>query len=287
MILLSPEPRNAPQATARMLVRAADLEIIPLRGVVEKLAVVPTSTRITITCSPRWGIERTLEYAASVIGAGYRVVPHLAARQVADERQLRDLVERLTDLGVRDLFVIGGDAPEPAGAFDSAGSLLDALAETGHEFETIGVACYPEGHPSIAGDRLLEALRLKQQHATYMVSQLCFDIAALTGWLRDARARGITLPLHVGLAGPLKARKLMELSVRIGVGSSIRYLTRQHGLVTSMLRGDAYRPETLLDDLGRAPDIEALRIKGIHLYSFNQVTDTIDWQRRIAGGIQA
>jgi len=287
MLVLSPEPRNEPHATARMLVRGAYLEIVPLRGVVEKLASVPTSTRITITCSPKWGIERTLEYAASVIGAGYRVVPHLAARQVADKRELRDLVERLTDLGVRDLFVIGGDAPQPAGAFDSAGSLLDALAETGHEFETIGVACYPEGHPSIAGDQLLGALRLKQQHATYMVSQLCFDTAALTGWLRDARARGITLPLHVGLAGPLKARKLMELSVRIGVGSSIRYLTKQHGLVTSMLRGDSYRPETLLDDLGRVPDIEALSIKGIHLYSFNQVIDTIDWQRRIAGDIPA
>jgi len=79
----------------------------------------------------------------------------------------------------------------------------------------------------------------------------------------------------------------MELSVRIGVGSSIRYLTKQHGLVTSMLRGDSYRPETLLDDLGRVPDIEALSIKGIHLYSFNQVIDTIDWQRRIAGDIPA
>jgi methylenetetrahydrofolate reductase (NADPH) len=287
MILLSSEPWNEPHATARMLARTADLEIIPLRGVVEKLVVVPPSTRITITCSPRWGIERTLEYTASVIGAGYRAVPHLAARQVADERELRGLVERLTDLGVRDLFVIGGDAPEPAGAFDSAGSLLDAVARIGHQFETIGVACYPEGHPRIADDQLLEALRLKQQHATYMVSQLCFDIASLTGWLPRARARGITLPLHVGLAGPLKARKLMELSVKIGVGSSIRYLTKQHGFIKNMLRGDSYRPETLLDDMGRALDTEALRIGGIHLYSFNQIADTVEWQRRIAGGTQA
>ena len=74
------------------LIRAANIELIPLRGAQEKLNVVPAGTKITITCSPKFGLGRTLEYAELAVKAGYEVVPHLAARQVADKGELRDVV---------------------------------------------------------------------------------------------------------------------------------------------------------------------------------------------------
>lgn len=269
--------------TMQDLARSAAIEIIPVRGVEEQLAAVPLDVPVTITCSPRFGLERTLRYTEIAVQAGFRVVPHLAARQVTGEAQLQDFVGRLGEWGVRDLFVIGGDVPEPAGRFTSAAELLDCLAGLDHTIASIGVACYPEGHPTIPDDELAEALQRKQVHAQYMVSQLCFDAAALVGWLRRMRALGVKLPLHIGLAAPLHARKLAELSLRIGVGPSLRYVTKQHGLLGRLLRGSAHRPERLLLDIGPDLDSAELAIEALHLFSFNQIDGTVAWQRAVTG----
>ncbi|HEV3382497.1 MAG TPA: methylenetetrahydrofolate reductase [Trebonia sp.] len=271
------------QGALEALIRGADIEVIPLRGLAEHLAVVPAGTTLTITCSAKLGLERTLEYTALAAKAGYQVIPHLAARQVADVAALRGFVGRLGDLGVTDLYVIGGDAAQPAGVYSSAAELLEDLAGIDHGLTTIGVACYPEGHPAISDASLLEALRRKQPFATYMVSQLCFDPGAITGWLRKVRAAGIALPLHVGLAAPLQTRKLFELSLKIGVGSSIRYLTKQHGFIGNVLRGSSYQPDELLRQMGSDLSSDELAIERVHLFSFNQIAPTVEWQARITG----
>ncbi|MEJ3651918.1 methylenetetrahydrofolate reductase [Actinomycetes bacterium KLBMP 9759] len=277
------DDRGGAPSALRELVRTADLEIIPLRGVEEQLAHVPRSTRLTITCSPRWGIDRTLEYTEVATAAGFDVVPHLAARQIVDQPDLRRIVRRLDALGVGGIFVIGGDAPRPRGRYRSAGELLDDLAGIDHPFGSIGVACYPEGHPIITDAQLTDALRSKQRHAAYMVSQLCFDAATITGWLDGVRRTGIALPLRAGVAGPLDTVALTELSVRIGVGPSLRYLRKQHGLVSTLLgtlvRRDAHQPESLV--AGLATRADELGIERIHLNSFNRVAATVAWQRRL------
>jgi methylenetetrahydrofolate reductase (NADPH) len=265
------------------LVGAADIEVIPLKGAEEKVRAVPDGATITITCSPKFGLQRTLDHSARAVRAGYRVVPHLAARQVADEAELRAFVRRLAELGITDLYVIGGDAEKPAGEYSEAAEILDALAGMDHSLTSIGIACYPEGHPKIGDEALIAALRRKQPNAHYMVSQLCFDPGALAGWLRRIRAEGIALPLHIGLAAPMSMRKLAELSLRIGVGASIRYLSKQHGIVGGMLRGSSYRPEDLLFAMGDTLTDPQMRVDALHMFSFNQVDATVAWQQRIVG----
>lgn len=274
------EIRHAVEA----LVGAADIEVTPLRGADKKLAIVPARTTITVTCSAKLGLERTLEFSEFAAKAGFRVVPHLAARQVADEADLRRFVGQLGDSGITDLYVIGGDAPKPAGPYSSAVEVLETLAGIDHSLQTIGVACYPEGHPVIPDATLLEALHHKEALADYMVSQLCFNADALVGWLRKIRAVGFQLPLHIGLAGPLQVRKLAALSLRIGARSSIRYLTKQHGFLGNVLRGGSYQPEKLLSQIDQSLASDDLGIERLHLYSFNQLDLTVEWQRRIAGG---
>jgi methylenetetrahydrofolate reductase (NADPH) len=265
------------------LVGSANIEVIPLRGAEAKLAAVPISTTVTITCSPKFGLERTLEHTALAVAAGYRVIPHLAARQVVDEPGLREFVGRLDDLGISDLYVIGGDEAEPLGAYSDALELLEALDGIDHRLERIGVGCYPEGHPTIPDEALLDALQRKQRYADYMVSQLCFDVDALVSWLRKVRSLGVQLPLRIGLAAPLKTSKLIELSLKIGVGSSIRFLTKQHGFLGNLVVGRAYEPEGLLYAIGAGLSSDELNIEGLHMFSFNQIEATVDWQRRISG----
>ncbi len=275
----SPDPDI--RGVVRSLVREAAYEVIPLKGLDKKLAALPKSTTVTVTSSVKLGLGRTLEQSLGATAAGYRVVPHLPARQVHDATELREFVGRIRDVGITDLYVVGGDASEPLGPYRSAAELLAELAGIDHGLTDIGVACYPEGHPSIPDDVLLAALLDKQRFASYMCSQLCFDGAALGGWLRLTRQAGVTLPLHLGIAGPLSMLELTELSVRIGVGASVKYLTKQHGLVGSLLRGSSYRPEELLVGIGEDLASAALDISRLHLCTFNRVGATLDWQRRI------
>lgn len=265
------------------LIASATLEVIPLHGAEGQVLSAPRSTTITVTCSPKFGLERTLVHVAAATEKGNRVVPHVAARMVPDRTELRRFVSRIEGLGVDDLYVIGGDAEEPLGIFGSAGDLLNELSCFDHGLRRIGVACYPEGHPRISDDRLLEALLAKQIHADYMVSQLCFDSRALVRWIEDARASGVSLPMRIGLAAPIKMTRLIELSLRIGVGQSLRYLTKQHGMVGHLMLGRSYAPETLLLEMGeRLATAEDLGIEGLHIFTFNQVDITVGWQRRIS-----
>lgn len=273
----SPEIR----AAVGRLVRTADIEVIPLKGADEKLSVVPPGTTVTITCSPKFGLDRTLQHVQSAAKAGYRVIPHIAARQVAGEAELRSIVGRLDEMGVTDLFVVGGDADDPAGEYTGAAELLEALAGIPHGITSIGIGCYPEGHPKIEDRVLFEALLRKQPYAQYMASQLCFDPEILVSWLTSARAAGVRLPLHIGLASPVNTRKLVELSMKIGIGSSLRYLTKQHGMIGNLLLGNSYRPESFLQEMGPALLSEELGVEAVHLFSFNQLSATVEWQQRI------
>ena len=279
----SPAAAGDPAAAVRSLVVGADIEIIPLRSVDEKLKAVPGGSTVTVTTSRRLGLERTLEFSGKAVRAGYEVVPHLAARQLAGEEELRGFIGKMGVLGISQLFLIGGDAAPPAGPYDSALQVLKALQHIDHGLTRVGVASYPEGHPKISDAALAEALRDKQPFAAYMVSQLCFSPGVLVSWLRRVRGQGITLPLHLGLAAPMQVSRLLTLGPQIGVGSSVRYLAKQHGFIGNVLKGGAYRPESLLLEMGDALTEPGLGIEGLHLFSFNQVEETVQWQQRIAG----
>jgi methylenetetrahydrofolate reductase (NADPH) len=266
------------------LIRSANVEVIPLKGAEAKLRTLAEGAGVTITCSPKLGLERTLRHVESAAQAGFRVVPHLAARQVVDRAELERFVHRIEKAGVDDLYVIGGDADRPAGRYTCALDLLHDLADLSPSLTRIGVACYPEGHSKIDDSVLLEALQAKQPFADYMVSQLCFDPDALVGWLHRVREAGVHLPLRIGLAAPMRVRKLAEVSLKIGVGQSLRFLSKQHGLVGNLILGTrCYRPEDLLQGIEPTLLADPSQIEGLHLFSFNQIDATTAWQQQIAG----
>jgi methylenetetrahydrofolate reductase (NADPH) len=176
--------------------------------------------------------------------------------------------------------VPGGDAPLPAGDYDCALDLLRDMAEIGHAIEDVGVAAHPEGHPLVHASELLRLLRAKQPYATYFVTQMCFDPEALVRWLLEVRAAGVTLPAWVGLPGVAEVQKLVALSLRIGVGQSVRVLKKQKGLVRRMLSARPYQPDELLAGIQRHLDDPGLNIDGFHLFSFNNVEKTEQWRQQ-------
>jgi methylenetetrahydrofolate reductase (NADPH) len=262
-------------------------EVLPVPGVVEKVgAALPPGETVTVTASPRHGVEATIEVAERLAALGYVVVPHLAARMVPDHARLVAITERLWEARIDEAFVVGGDATPPAGPFASASELLDELARLTHAPVRIGVAGYPEGHPLIAPGELRQALRDKSRRADYVVTQICFDAVALGRWAADLRAAGIDLPIVVGLPGAVERRKLLEISLKTGVGGSLRYLAKNRGLVAGLARTRRYDPGALVEAIARESRDGDLGIAGVHLFTFNQLDSTRRWllEARAHGG---
>ena len=242
------------------------LEIIPTDNIVPAvLAHVPTSTTITVTCLPHHGIERTMETAAALAGHGYTVVPHLAARLVASRGQLARILRACSTSGIAEVFAIGGDSALPVGPYASSESLMLDIAELTGQAMRIGVAGYPEGHPSISGSQLLESLGTKQHLASHVVTQMCFSASKIAGYIAELRREGVMLPVWAGVAGDVPRTKLVLLATKIGVGSSLRFIRGKRPLGRRLLSGSSYVPARLITELEALPAPP----EGIHLYSFN------------------
>ncbi|MDT7607500.1 MAG: methylenetetrahydrofolate reductase [Pseudonocardiales bacterium] len=277
--------RRRSGATLVGLLRHARYEVIPTAGVAENvLAYVPLELTVTVTASPAKGLEATLELTELLRAAGYRVVTHLSARLVRDGAHLREIVDRLRAVGVDDVFVPAGDADPPAGRFDAALPLLVELTHLGGPFPSVGIPGYPESHPRIDDDVTVQAMWDKRGYATYIVSNLCFDARVLATWVARVRRRQVTLPIHLGVAGPVESTKLLAIATKIGVGESTRFL-RTHPLwLTNLIRPGGYSPVRLLhrvSNLLTAPDSG---VAGLHVYTFNQLAETERWRQRMLEG---
>lgn len=259
-------------------------ELVPLRGAIDRASSLPQGATVSVTASPAKGLEATVDLAGQLRHAGFRAVPHLAARMVRDDAHLRDLLDRLDAAGVDRAFVVGGDVTDP-GAFPDGLSLLRAMAEANHRIGDIGIPGYPEGHPFIPPDRLRAALADKLPFASYMTTQLCFDPRAIAAWMMGCRAEGIRLPVQIGVPGVAEVRRLVEISARIGIGDSRRFLSKNLGLVGRLARPGGYRPDGLLRGLGPLVADPAADVRGIHLYTFNQVETTEAWRRAFLAAI--
>ncbi len=62
--------QNAAPAAIRALVSGADIEVIPLRDIDEKLQAVAPGATVAVTCSAKLGLSRTLDCAVRAARAG-------------------------------------------------------------------------------------------------------------------------------------------------------------------------------------------------------------------------
>jgi methylenetetrahydrofolate reductase (NADPH) len=275
---LAAQPRRvtAPTEALAALLRRPRYEVFPLPGIEDELVDhVPNEVKVTVTSSPSRGLDATLALTEAVAKRGFAVVPHVAARLVADEQHLRETLDRLDEIGVREIFVIAGDAQAPAGKFAGAYDLLAAMAQLKHGVEQVGISGYPESHPFISDETTIQTMFDKAPHASYIVSQLCLDPSIIAWWIGAVRDRGVTLPIHVGVPGVAPRRKLLRISAKIGVGDSARYLRKQGGVVTRLLLRGSVGPGYLIDGL----DAELARIAGFHFYTFNELRETERWRQ--------
>ncbi|ART67332.1 hypothetical protein BTO20_00815 [Mycobacterium dioxanotrophicus] len=259
-------------------------EIVPVRDPEKAIAALPERSTVTVGCFAKTadGYLQTLSIVERLSGADFHAVPHIPARSFDSKNHALEIAKRYVDSGVTEVFVVGGNADEPHGPFNGAIDLLRCLADSNVSFSSVGVAAYPEGHPSPAFD-YYGGLREKSEFASYCVTQVCFDGSAIKDEARRLREQDIELPMHVGVPGVLAQTELLKLSRWMGIGNSMKFLLKQRKLATRLLRPTEYNPHELIEDLLPAVHEPASGIIGLHLNTFNQVARTREWVRGMLG----
>ncbi len=223
--------------------------------------------------------------AAALRASGFHPVPHIGARHLKSEAQLDDLLARLAgEAGVERALLIGGDAAAAAGPFDCSLDVLASGLLAKHGFRAAGFAGYPEGHPQIAEPALKRALAEKLALAVqqgiepYIVTQFCFDTAAVSAWLAGLRRDGVTAPARIGLAGPANVATLVRYAIRCGVTNSIRALTGRADRFLRLVSDSA--PDALVRSLAE----DGAGLAGLHFFPFGGVAKTARWANALKRG---
>src|SRR6478736_6591494 len=278
------------KGVARTMVRLleqARYAVLPTASTEDKvLEHVPRDVTVTVTASPGKGLEATLDLAERLTGHGYTVVPHLAARMVTGRVELAEICARLTGKGISRIFVPGGDA-DPAGDYPDALSLLEDLADLGRPFEQVGITGYPESHPTIHDDLTVQSMWDKRRYATHVVSNLTFDPAVIRDWVHRLRGRGVTMPLLLGVPGPVDRTKLLTMATKIGVGESTRFLAKHKGTFARLAAPGGFSGEWFLARIAPALSPPEMLVEGLHVFTFNQVAATEQWRRELLEALSA
>jgi methylenetetrahydrofolate reductase (NADPH) len=272
---------SSPRSTATAIANLG-FEVLPFKGTEENVVkYVPTSVRLSVTASPPKGIEATIALSESLATKGFRVTPHLSAKMIRDEVQLGEFVQRFKAVGINSVFVVGGDAEEPAGKYTDAYSLLKSLDSIGHNFTDIGVGGYPEGHHFIPEAALTAGMKEKAALATYIATQICFDSAAIISWARKIKSDGIELPIRVGMPGAVSRQKLMRISMASGVGASLKFLQKQQNMFWRFFVPGGYSPNKLIRGLTPAMGADDNNLEGFHMFTFNEIEGTEAWRLKM------
>jgi methylenetetrahydrofolate reductase (NADPH) len=275
----APRARPEPRRALADVLAAPRYEVLPLPGIEEEVAaLVPPEATVTVTASPRRGMAATLETAGRLAAQGVRVVPHLSARLLRNEAHLKDVLDEVLAHDIHEVFVIGGDADEPAGEFAGSLDVLLAMDRLGYEL-VVGIAGYPEAHPKIPDDLTVQAMWDKRHYASYIVSQICFRPPVVVRWVERVRRRGIALPIYVGVPGPARTRQLLSVSRRIGVGESTRVLAHHGRGMLRLAQSGEWRPDSIVDALAPYLCLPHYGMNGPHMYTFNDVEAAERWRR--------
>lgn len=253
--------------------------------------MLPGGTRIYVAHVPGTPIEDMVDTAGRLRAQGFPVMPHVPARLIQCRSTLKEWLGRYREAGVEEALVIAGGASIPAGDFCSAIELLETGLFDRFGFKRLHVAGHPEGNRDIdpkGGTRIVdEAVLQKDRFARHrtdcqmaLVTQFAFDPAPIVAWANRLQDMGVTLPIHVGVAGPTKLRTLIHFALRCGVGPSLSVLRKRARDLKKLLQ--AYVPDDLvaaLDDFKQTrPESN---IQHIHLFPFGGIAASARWATEV------
>ncbi len=241
------DTKAAPATDANeAFLKGYSIEVMPRTAekVEDFRALLPKGTRVYIAHIEGTPIEDMIATAKRIAGEGFDVMPHFPARIIKDKATLADWINRYkAEAGVKQALLLGGGVNTPAGDFDSSMQLIETGLFDG--FERLHVAGHPEGNKDIdkdGGDAIvMQALKWKQAFSERsdakmaIATQFCFEADPVIAWAQRLADAGVTLPIHIGVAGPAKLQTLIKFAISCGVGASLRVLQKRAMDVTKLL----------------------------------------------------
>ena len=223
------------------------------------LDTLPALKDVYVTMLPGGDYKETSEQAAKLAKKGFNPIPHFPARSLENETQLKEYITICKDVGVKQALVIGGSR-DPVGDFDSSIQLL----ETGYfEQMKIGIAGHPEGSPDISDSKLEKAMIDKKPYADYIVTQWMLDSQPIIDFISKQ-----SVPVHVGITGPLKISSLIKFANIVGAKNSINFLKSNFTKALDLLK-----PKDPNDLIGKVKS----HTDNFHIYTFGGLKETNKW----------
>ena len=228
-------------------------------GPVTDLDSLPRLKDVYITLLPGGDFKETAEQAEKLVKKGYNPIPHFPARSIENKTQLKEYVSRCKNGGTKQVLIIGGSR-EPIGDFDSSIQIL----ETGYfEDMKIGIAGHPEGSPDISDSKLEKAMNDKKPYADYIVTQWLLNPQPIIDFISKQ-----TVPVHVGITGPLKISSLIKFANIVGAQNSLNFLKSNFSKALDLLK-----PKDPNDLIGKVKS----HTDNFHIYTFGGLKETNKW----------
>ncbi len=274
------------------MIEGWSIEVMPRTAakITDFRALLPAGTRVYIAHIDGTPIEDMVATARRLNMQGFPVMPHLPARSIRDIGTLADWLERYRgEADVRQALLLGGGRLTPAGDFHSSMQLIETGLFDRHGFTHLHFAGHPEGSRDVDPDGSTaladQALLWKQDFASRtdaklaITTQFTFDPQPVIDWAERIQAAGVTMPIHVGIAGPAKLQTLIKYALSCGIGPSMKVLQKRAMDMSKLLL--PYEPTDLIARLAdyRAERPESL-ISQFHMFPLGGIQAAADWMNK-------
>ena len=279
----------APASSASELeafLQGYSIEVMPRTAekVEDFRAILPKGTRVYVAHIEGTPIEDMVATAKRIAGEGFDVMPHFPARIIKDKATLADWIARYQgEANVRQALLLAGGVTAPHGDYHSSMQLLESGLFGG--FDRLHVAGHPEGNKDIDKDGdavIMQALAWKQAFANTsdakfaIATQFCFEADPVIAWANKLAEAGISMPIHIGIAGPAKLQTLIKFAIACGVGPSLRVLQKRAMDVTKLLL--PYEPTEVAGALAaHKAATPGFNIEQVHFFPLGGIKTNAQW----------
>jgi methylenetetrahydrofolate reductase (NADPH) len=282
-----PETPNGPNPELGAFLQGYSIEIMPRTAekVEDFTALLPKGTRVYIAHIEGTPIEDMVATAKRLANDGYPVMPHFPARIIKDKATLDNWIAMYQgEAGVDQALLLAGGVTNPHGDYESSMQLLESGAFEG--FKRLHVAGHPEGNKDIdpkGGTAMVDdALRWKQKFSETtdadmaLATQFAFESGPIIEWADSLKAAGITIPIHIGIAGPAKLQTMIKFAIACGVGPSLKVLQKRAKDVTKLLL--PFEPTQVLTDLAAHKEANPdSNIESVHFFPLGGIKTNANW----------
>ncbi len=282
--------KSAPVPTGDLapFLQGFSIEVMPRTAakIEDFRSILPKGTRVYIAHLAGTPIDEMLTTAKRISEQGFAVMPHFPARIIADKNTLENWVQRYADIGISQALLLAGGVTTPEGDFSDSMQLLSTGIFDKYGFERLHVAGHPEGNRDIdpsGGDKaVMDAISWKDDFQNRsdakmaIATQFCFEAKPVIDWANRLQSEGISLPIHIGTAGPAKLQTMIKFAMACGVGPSLRVLTRRAKDLSKLVM--PFSPEGILTELAAHKAANpGFNIESVHFFPLGGITRTTDF----------